>query len=210
MARTVDGLHLYVENGDLPVEAVTAAASTGLVAWDLETTGLDCKTDFIATAQVFVPGAGIYLIRRLNSRPTNLCALLATQGVVKVFHHAVFDLSFMQYHWMAAPTRVACTKVASKILNPQLSRHSLADLALDYLGIALDKHERMSDWRRPDLTASQLAYAARDVIHLPNILESLKIHLQRMDRWRLAEAAFAYIPTNVTLRVLGLRDVFEY
>ncbi|MGH1526500.1 hypothetical protein ACRAWC_21790 [Leifsonia sp. L25] len=67
---------------------------------------------------------------------------------------------------------MACTKIAAKIVGPGLpndSRSSKSSLKM-YLGIELDKTERLSDWSRHHLSDTQLAYAARDVAYLQPLL----------------------------------------
>ena len=87
---------------------------------------------------------------------------------MKVFHHAPFDLRFMNHASGYRAASVRCTKVASKLLDPQAPNqmHSLQTLAARYLGVHLAKGAvRTSDWSAA-LSAEQVAYAADDVIHL--------------------------------------------
>ncbi len=47
--------------------------------------------------------------------------------MLKVFHHAPFDLRWMMSHWQMQAASVACTEVASRLLNPDpdSASHSL-------------------------------------------------------------------------------------
>ena len=60
------------------------------------------------------------------------------------------------------------------------------------------------------LTPAQIRYAARDVLYLPGLLETLRQRLMAADRWGLAAGSFAYLPTRVELDLLGCGDVFQY
>jgi ribonuclease D len=145
------------------------------VAWDIETSGLDPRTDRIGTAQLYAPGLGTVVVQLGADVPQRLCRLLADPAVCKVFHHAMFDHRFMVAHWDAQPARIACTKIASKLLRPQLANngHSLQSLLASYLGVEISKDLRLTDWLAPELTAAQLAYASRDVVYLIPLLSEL-------------------------------------
>ena len=98
-----------------------------------------------------------------NDRPDRLAALLADEMVVKVFHHAPFDLRWMSSRWDTPVATVACTKVASRLLRPDAAgqEHSLRNLVAHHLGVNINKSERLSDWTQDELTPSQLQYAGR-------------------------------------------------
>lgn len=79
------------------------------------------------------------------------------------------------------------------------------------MGIELDKQAQSSDWGRPDaLRPEQLAYAANDVIYLPQIAEQLTAMLQREGRWELAQQCFQCVPTMVSLDLLNYQGIFEH
>src|SRR5262249_53214061 len=121
----------HVGWGDLPAELADAYGQAGRLAWDVETTGLDWRRDRLATCQVFTPGVGASVISMDGGRPARLLRLLENSAVEKVFHHAPFDLRFMIRNWDAQPASVRCTKVASKLLEPQAASnvHTLQQLA---------------------------------------------------------------------------------
>lgn len=194
---------------DLPEDALHDAEESGVVAWDIETTGLDWRTERIATCQVSV-GDRVYIVTEPNTRHPVLERLLENVRVLKVFHHAMFDLRFMVHHWRATPRNIACTKVASKILRPHSDSHTLKELVKSYCGVELDKQWRFSNWRASHLSDDQLQYAANDVVFLPALLEHLRIDLEQESRWHLAEASFEYLVTRVFLDLLGCPDVFQY
>lgn len=205
-----DSVRKYI--GDLSDSEVDNARRVGLVAWDIETSGLEWKKDRIATCQVFVPNCDAYVVQ-LNATvevPPNLRCLLTDSHVLKIFHHAMFDLRFMASHWNLCPSNVACTKIASKLLDPIETDHSLQRILQKHLNVRIDKESRVSDWLNDDLSKEQLEYAASDVIYLPRLFALLKERLESCNRWELATKSFEFLPTRVQLDLLGAGDVFSY
>jgi len=136
---------------------------------------------------------------------------LPNPAVKKIFHHAMFDLRFMVYRWHVVPETIACTKIAAKILDRENTEsHSLKALAERYLGVVLDKTEQTSDWLAVHLSRDQLVYAARDVIYLPALLDTLEQELRNRDLLSLAHSCFAHVATRVQLDVLGYGDIYTY
>jgi len=198
---------------DISDSLVEAALSSLAVAIDIETTGLDFNTDKIASVQVGVASGPIEIVRFDHDidRPENIISLLESRRVLKVFHHAMFDLRFMRTAWGAVPEHVACTKVASKIVDPTGEvGHRLVDLARYYLGVEIDKSEQTSDWLSSTLTTEQIAYAANDVRHLVPLLYALLSDLRHQGLERLALRCFDHLPTRVELEVHEFGDVFTY
>jgi ribonuclease D len=202
-----------VEQGDLPADLATAFAKANRIAWDVETTGLDWRHDRLATCQLFAEGVGVVVVKAAVSRPKRLAALLEDLAVEKVFHHAPFDLRFMVHRWDVRPGSIRCTKVASKILAPDVPNeaHSLQRLASRHLGISLAKGPvRTSDWTATSLTEDQLTYAAGDVLHLLALLDVLSAELDRTNLRRLYDDCCAFLPARVSLELGGYPDVFAY
>jgi ribonuclease D len=100
--------------------------------------------------------------------------------------------------------------VASKLVRTYGDRHSLRDLALELLGVEMDKSNQMSDWAREDLTESQLAYAANDVRLLVPIYKKMRALLERENLAPLAQKLFAFISTVAELDLGGWKNVFEH
>lgn len=190
-----------------------AFASAPLVAWDVETTGLDWRRERLATCQVFAEGIGVVVISLDDAKPDGLSTLLEDPAVEKVFHHAPFDLRFMIHEWKVRPASIRCTKVASKLLEPGApsQAHTLQQLAARHLGIALAKGPvRTSDWSTPDLTPEQVDYAASDVLHLPALLDALTGSLHKAGLARLYDDCCAFLPARAILELGGYPDVFAY
>jgi len=201
-----------VTTGDLQAEFLLAAFDARRVAVDIETTGLDWKSNRIGTVQVHVPDYGTTIVRKIADRPRRLIELITSVRVQKVFHHAPFDLRFMAHHWDVRPVNVADTKLASQILEPHADHkdHSLAPLVKRHFGVRLDKSVRFSDWLTEDLSHEQLRYAAQDVKYLLPLLDILTETAIDEGVADLIEASYAYLPVRVTTDLRGCGDVFAY
>lgn len=198
--------------GDVDQDLVDRARAHGLVAWDIETTGLDWSQDQIGTCQLAV--AGDIAVVQLDGWdvPQRLRSLLEDPDVVKLFHHAPFDLRFMAHQWKADPANVACTKIASKILDPGIDAraHSLKPVLKRYMDVVIDKGEQQSDWIRESLSDAQVAYAATDVRYLADLYDLMSARARRMGVDALLRASYDYLPTRIKLDLLGAGDVFDY
>jgi ribonuclease D len=202
--------NIQVFEGDLPAAYAESARTAGVVCCDLEMSGLDWRQDRIATCQLHAPGAGVAIVRITDARPARLVALLEEPAVLKVFHFAVGDLRFILHHWEAAVVNVACTKIASKLLAPEETDHSLAGLVGRHLDVHLPKHQQLSDWFAPQLTDDQLTYAANDVLYLLPLLRRLEDGLAEKGLLALARRAYDHIPTRAALDVRDYPDIYTY
>ena len=203
-----------VMSGDLPAALADGFAASPVAAWDIETSGLDWRTDVIGTCQLFTDRVGTAVISvARDSAPLRLAALLGNPAVVKVFHHATFDLRFMTHAWGVQAASVRCTKVASKLLDPGAPNemHSLQSLLERYLGVHVHKGAvRTSDWSANLLSEEQVEYAAGDVIHLPLLLAALRARLEARGLSELYDRCCDFLPARVALDLGGFPDVFAY
>ena len=85
-------------------------------------------------------------------------------------------------------------------------RHGLKDLCREVLGISISKEQQSSDWGAKELSASQIEYAAADVLHLHRLRERLDEMLVREGRDDLAKACFAFVPHRAALDLAGWAD----
>ncbi|WP_051681776.1 ribonuclease D [Cellulomonas sp. HZM] len=201
-----------VRRGDIDADWLARARSTGAVACDIETTGLDWRVDQVRTVQLATPDAIVIVQVAPGDHPYLLIELLEDSSVTKVFHHAPFDLRFLVATWRARPARIACTKVAAKIVEPGMEpeQYSLKPSLSRVLGVSIDKAQQVSDWSASDLSRAQLEYAANDVRYLVPLLAELRALAAERGVADLLEASFAYLPTRATLDTLGIGDVFDY
>ncbi len=180
-----------------------------LVAVDTETMGLDPRRDRLCLAQLSAGDGDAHLVRFAPGAydAPNLKAMLADDGVTKLFHFARFDVAMLERYLGVVAAPLYCTKIASKIARTFTDRHGLRDLCRDLLGIDLAKEQQMSDWGASELSERQLAYAASDVFHLHDIRARLDDMLAREGRTELAEACFRFVPMRARLDLAGWDDV---
>jgi ribonuclease D len=198
--------------GDLDEALISEVKRCGVVGWDIETSGLDFHSDKIGTCQLHVPTVGVIVVTVNGVRPEGLASLLEDPNVTKVFHHAPFDVRFMLAQWGARATSVKCTKIASKLVFPDLPSgdHSLQELLLRVASIKIEKGERLSNWMAESLSSSQIAYAADDVQHLLPLIDRLESLARDDGILKLLRECFEHIPVRAELDVRGYADVFSY
>lgn len=202
-----------VVEGDLPRDVSDILSVETQIAVDIETSGLDWRTDTIGTVQLYAPAQGTVLVHSLSDNPAQLLSLLRSQSAQKVFHHAPFDLSFIRARWAADVDNVRCTKIASKLLDPRLENrmHSLDSLLRRQLGVSIPKGAvRTSDWHASSLSKEQLSYAANDVRYLLPLIDRLSQALATNGRLALYEECCRFLPTHTSLVVADFPDVFSY
>ncbi|MEU3481345.1 ribonuclease D [Streptomyces sp. NPDC033754] len=202
-----------VSQFDLPADAYPVLLEAGRIAWDIETNGLDPHDAKIGTCQIYAEGVGIFIVTSLAEEvPPNLSRLLSDERVLKVFHHAPFDLSFMTAAWGISPKNTACTKIAAKLLSPGApSEHfSLKYLMAHHFNLHLDKQVRFTDWLAKTLTPIQIEYAAGDVIRLLDLYDALTEKIDSRNLKDLYSECVRFLPTHVKLRLLGCPDPFKY
>lgn len=206
-------------DGDYPEEWLHAAIAARVVGMDIETNGLDKFTHKIATVQMYIPGKGTIMVRKLN-QPDNLIKLLENGQTTKIFHHAPFDIGFLMAHLPVYPKKVADTKIAAKMIDPRRQRfyhpetgkgsHSLIALTWHFYQEKWDKSLAVSDWFAEELLPEQIEYAAKDVEYLPDMLRKLEAELSKIGMLKLARDAYRHIPTKVALELKRFSDIYEY
>jgi DNA polymerase I-like protein with 3'-5' exonuclease and polymerase domains len=155
---------------------LSAVEESVTVALDLETTGLNPRSDRVRLLSVAVDtvdgGTFSYLVDCFQIDPKPLLNALAGKDLV--IHNAQFDLSFLDRIGFTPTARVHDTMLIASVLEVGTKeRVSLAACSQRYLGRALDKAEQRSDWSG-NLSADQLAYAALDVDVLKPLWAALK------------------------------------
>ena len=203
-------MRIELHRGDLP-DGLDLGRT---VAVDTETMGLNPFRDRLCVVQL---SAGDGVAHLIQLRPGGYDApvlrrQLGDPARLKLFHFARFDLAVLRKFLGVACAPVYCTKVASKLARTYTDRHGLKDLCRELLGIELDKGEQSSDWGAPELTESQLRYAARDVAYLHQLRERLDAMLEREGRQGLAAACFAFLPVRAELDLAGWpeQDLFAH
>ena len=98
------------------------------------------------------------------------------EDVLKVFHAGGQDVEIVYNFTGKTPQPIFDTQIAMMAIS-QSEQIGYANLVESWLGIAVDKGARFTDWSRRPLTDRQIEYAIGDVTHLskifPKILKKL-------------------------------------
>lgn len=199
--------------GDLDDTWMRRFLTAPRVAVDTETSGLDWSKDYLHLVQLSTPGVGTVLLRRDDLPMPRLGEVLSSPSTVKIFHFAPFDLRFLSQVHSGTVMNVRCTKAASKMLNPKAlgSAHSLASLLRQHMGVSLDKGAvRVSDWGTANLSADQITYAVRDVLHLVGLYERLSGLVDQAELTDVYNAICRYLPVDAHLETSGFPNPLVY
>jgi ribonuclease D len=134
----------------------------------------------------------------------NLCRVLNDAETLKIFHFGQTDIAYLHFYLGAVTAPIFDTKIAAKLARRNSDKHGLEDLCRDMLGIELSKVAQSSDWGAATLTADQQKYAARDVLHLHDLMDRLTILLEREGMADIAQLAFANIANNGLIESRGI------
>lgn len=185
-----------------------------IVAIDCETMGLNPHRDRLCVVQMSGGDGNAHLVQieKGQTSAPNLEAMLRNPDVLKLFHFGRFDIAAMYHAFGALAQPVWCTKIASKMVRTYTDRHGLKVLVQELVSKDISKHQQMSDWGAPELTAAQLDYAASDVLYLHELREVLMARLEREGRSDMAQACFDFLPTRARLDLAGWpeQDIFSH
>jgi len=189
-------------------EVVADLKDVGLVALDLETTGLDPRNDSIRLLSLATQAA-TYIVDCRSVDPTELFPILAERTVIA--HNGLFDLGFLSSLGFV-PGKVADTMILSQLLYAgskvePLKRgqtsHSLDSVVKRELGLELDKTHQSSEWGGT-LTPEMIEYAASDVEVLLPIYEVLKAKIEEAGVTHAAEIEHRALPAVVWMSSAGV------
>lgn len=110
-----------------------------------------------------------------------LAPILINPGVLKIMHSASEDLVALKHACNVVPTPLFDTQIAAALVGIGAGV-GYQRLVQETSGVALEKGETRSDWRRRPLSPSQLEYAADDVRHLFDLHDRLDTQLDMLDR----------------------------
>ncbi|MFT3733264.1 MAG: ribonuclease H-like domain-containing protein [Hyphomicrobium sp.] len=195
---------IKIHHGDLPA----GLAFPNGVAIDTETLGLNPHRDRLCLVQLSNGDGSAHLVK-FNGKDyeaPRLKALLADPAILKIFHFAQFDIAVLKQYLGVETAPLYCTKIASKLARTYTDRHGLKDLVGELLGVEISKQQQSSDWGAAELSESQMAYAANDVLHLHALKAKLDVMLAREGRADFARSAFGFLPTRARLDLAGFED----
>lgn len=175
--------------------------SEDFLGFDTETTALDPYQGVIRLVQLST-GKDTKVIDlkpfsergdlRVSAELAPLRELLAAPKPIKIAHNAKFDAKWVKHHLDAELGGTFDTLLASQIIaaGDQDRRHSLAEVTSYFLGTELDKSEQVSDWSAPELSQSQIEYAARDAATMIPLREKIVEKLKSDELIKVAKIEF--------------------
>jgi len=121
---------------------------------------------------------------------TPLLALMADEGILKVFHAARQDVEIFVNLADRVPAPLFDTQVAAMVCGFG-DAASYETLVAKLAQASLDKSSRFTDWAHRPLTERQIHYALADVVHLRTVYERLQQRLASNGRaaWFAEEMA---------------------
>lgn len=160
-------------------------------------------------------GSTVYLVDALaNVNFEPIARAVNLPGVTWVVHAGLSDVDLVtRVCRLPAPAALFDTQVAFALLGPEASV-SLAYLLYRTVGVRIGKAHQADDWTRRPLPPSQLAYAAGDVLYLPEAARSLAARLRKLGRYEIAleasrEAASDDRPPPSPLTLASFRGAFQ-
>jgi len=203
MATSTETIHLY--HDDLPLWLDLGSS----VAIDTETMGLNPHRDRLCLVQMSNGDGHAHLVKISHPQKPAPClaAMLADEGVEKLFHFARFDLATLMHNIGPINGAIYCTKIASKLCRTYTDRHGLSELVREILSKDMSKQQQSSDWGAAELSPDQLKYAASDVLYLHQLQATLKERLEREGRTETAKACFAFLKTRAEMDLIGFDEV---
>ena len=196
-----------------PEDVAFAVAEIGkypIIGLDTETTELDPYKGILRLIQISTPGeVFVFDLKKFENPKENpllqgLRELLENDANVKVLHNAKFDAKWLKHHFGIELGRLFDTFLASQIIAAGDSdvRHSLAEAALRYLGIEVDKSQQVSDWNA-ELSASQLEYAAKDAQIVLPLREKMVERLRADNLVKVAQLEFESVLPIAFMELAG-------
>ena len=197
--------------GDIPKDLKFANS----VAIDTEAMGLKNSRDRLCLVQISSGDNTSHLVQvgaEFGYSAPNLKALLKDNSILKIFHYARFDLAIIKKYLGVLPTKIYCTKIASKLARTYTDKHGLRELCKELLNVEISKQQQSSYWGGSELSKNQIKYAANDVIYLHKIKNELDIILNRENRAHLLSPILKFLPTRVKMDLEGWdsMDIFSH
>ena len=174
-------IHWITDNASL-AQHCASWRSLPFVAVDTEFMRVDTFYPIAGLLQVS-EGQRAYLIDPLSIDDwTPFAGLLQDPAVVKVLHACSEDLEVFLRLTGSLPSPLFDTQLAAGYLNLGFSM-GYSRLVQAVLNIELPKGETRSDWLQRPLSATQVSYAAEDVLHLAEVYLLLQAQLS-VDKYR--------------------------
>lgn len=169
-----------------------------IVGVDIETTGLDCFKDRIRLIAVYGDDFSY-----VGDKLQEVEEILSDSTVLKVFHNALFDVSFLKVAGIEVKN-YSDTIVMAKIISNSAVFDSLEYLAKKYLNLELDKELQHSGNWQAELTQEHHDYCLKDAevtLKLFRVLYDLIVERYLFPTYRTEISA---LPSLIELQTNGM------
>ena len=127
------------------------------------------------------------------------------EGAGLIAHNAKFDLLWLRVKCGLVAKHVHCTLTAARLLVAGTKPGNNLDQCLErYLGVAPAADHSRSDWGSMLLTDDQLAYAARDVAHLHDLLIAMESELGESNLTTVWSLESNLLPCVIGMEATGI------
>jgi DNA polymerase I len=203
-----------VKDADTLRQACAALSAADYLGFDTETTELDPYAGNLRLVQLsngketkvidLKPFAEKGDLKRLPELAP-LRDLLAAPKPIKIAHNAKFDAKWVRHHLGTDVNGIFDTLIASQLIaaGDQDRRHNLAEVASFFLGTELDKTEQVSDWNAPELSQSQIEYAAKDALIMVGLREKIVERLKQDELVKVAKLEFDSVMPIAAMELNG-------
>ncbi|HMN10760.1 MAG TPA: DNA polymerase [Bellilinea sp.] len=175
---------------------------------DIETTVHDGKQanpwqDRVLSVQLS-DGVNTYI---LTDHYEQLIPLLTSQDHLKIFHNALFDVSFLNYQLGIVTENIWDTLIVERVMymGDKTRSNKLSNVLARRLGVVKDESVRQSFFdHQGDFTKRQLDYMATDVVYLPEIRRQQLEEVGRMGMGRVIALENRVVPVTVHMYLEGV------
>jgi DNA polymerase I-like protein with 3'-5' exonuclease and polymerase domains len=176
--------------------------SSGAVAVDIETTGLDPSKEDIRLVSCVSDDS-----RNVFSNPEPIKHILADSSILKVFHNAAFDVCFLAAKGYVV-NNYACTMVMAQILDSNSGSHKLKDLTKQHLHKDLDKTYQDPRCWKAEITEAHREYAITDALVTYDLYHILKQLIVEQNLQGVCDREMRALPSVIRLQTDGF--YFDY
>ncbi|MGI0482684.1 bifunctional 3'-5' exonuclease/DNA polymerase [Geminocystis sp. CENA526] len=211
-STVIDDSYSLIENDEDLEKAIELLKDEKVLAIDTETTGLDAHLHKLRLIQIASENNPTFIIDAFKCDVKLLQPLLINEAI-KIFHNAKFDIQFLMSNGLEVNQKIFDTQIAHQLINSGKDnlKSSLKVIALEYLGVELNKEERLTDWGKEELTIEQLKYSSIDSKILLPLREILRNKLIYASLTRVAKIEFDCVLAVAMMEFNGmLLDVSQW
>lgn len=179
---------------------------TGVVPFDIETSGLDPHKDRILLIQFTLDEPFVVEVAKEDS--TLLSKVIAALSAKTVVGHDIkFDIKFIYANFGIVLQHVWDTLIGEQIITNGIKDKypSLADVVEKYTGVHLDKSVRASFYTGGVIGERELEYAKNDVLYLRDVYNAQLEEINRSKQQRVAELEMQVVPIVAMMEYVGTK-----